>query len=55
MDKTVRIAGMLKDRLGCYRSFIVVLYADNGLKIEKIPSGIALVSILEVVNKIAGK
>lgn len=39
----------------CYRNFIVVPYADNGLKMEKLPSGIALVSISEVGKEIAGR
>ena len=55
IDKTIRIVGILKDRIGCHRSFIVVPYADNGLKIEELPSGIALVSISEVGKEIAGK
>ena len=45
MDKTIRIAGMLKDRLGCYRSFIVVPYADDALQLKQLPRGIKLLAL----------
>ncbi len=48
LDKTTRIAEILKDKLRCHQSFIVTPYTDDSLSTTKLPRGISLVSLADL-------